>query len=67
MPVTDIILSVGYENNSYFHRRFREKYHMSPKEYRMEYKRTGEAPIQETGRRKSFFQEKEWFGGKEER
>lgn len=35
LSVSDIVLAVGYENNSYFHRRFREKYSMSPKEYRI--------------------------------
>lgn len=35
MSVSDIALAVGYENNSYFHRRFRERYSMSPKEYRI--------------------------------
>lgn len=34
LPITDIIYQVGYNNTSYFHRMFREKYHMSPKEYR---------------------------------
>lgn len=34
IPVTDIIESVGYDNTSYFYRRFREKYGVSPKEYR---------------------------------
>lgn len=34
IPVNDIAVSVGYENTSYFHRIFREKYHMTPKEYR---------------------------------
>lgn len=34
IPVTDIIYQVGYDNTSYFHRVFRKKYHMSPKEYR---------------------------------
>lgn len=34
MPVADIISAVGYENASYFYRRFREKYHMSPDAYR---------------------------------
>lgn len=34
LPVTSIIYSVGYDNTSYFHRIFREKYHMSPKVYR---------------------------------
>ena len=34
LPVSDIIYHVGYDNTSYFHRVFREKYGMTPKEYR---------------------------------
>ncbi len=34
LSVSDIAAAVGYENNSYFYRRFREKYGISPKEYR---------------------------------
>ncbi len=34
LPVEDIIAAVGYENTSYFYRRFREAYGVSPKEYR---------------------------------
>lgn len=34
LPVSDIIESVGYDNTSYFYRRFKEKYGMGPKEYR---------------------------------
>lgn len=34
IPVTDIIEMVGYDNTSYFHRIFKEAYHMSPKQYR---------------------------------
>lgn len=34
IPVTDIIESIGYDNTSYFYRKFRERYGMSPKEYR---------------------------------
>lgn len=34
LPVTDIIFAVGYDNTSYFHRIFKEKYNMSPFEYR---------------------------------
>ncbi|MGN0593393.1 MAG: AraC family transcriptional regulator [Ruminococcus sp.] len=34
LPVNDIIAAVGYENNSYFYRQFKEKYAVSPKEYR---------------------------------
>ncbi len=36
LPVTDIIYAVGYDNTSYFHRIFREKYGMTPFEYRKE-------------------------------
>ena len=35
LTVEKIIASVGYDNSSYFHRKFREKYGMSPNEYRM--------------------------------
>lgn len=35
LPVEDIIAAVGYENTSYFYRRFRERFGMSPKEYRL--------------------------------
>lgn len=35
LSVADIIAAVGYENSSYFHRQFREKYGMTPKEYRL--------------------------------
>lgn len=34
LSVLDIIESVGYDNTSYFYRKFREKYGVSPKEYR---------------------------------
>ena len=34
LPVTEIVARVGYENNSYFHRRFRDLYGMSPREFR---------------------------------
>lgn len=34
LPITDICAAVGYDNTSYFHRIFRDYYHMSPKEYR---------------------------------
>lgn len=37
VPVEDIILQVGYENSSHFHRLFREAYGMSPKAYRKGY------------------------------
>jgi YesN/AraC family two-component response regulator len=34
LTVADIIAVVGYDNTSYFHRIFKEKYHMTPKQYR---------------------------------
>ncbi|MFA9379174.1 MAG: AraC family transcriptional regulator [Lachnotalea sp.] len=34
LPITDIIYRVGYDNTSYFHRIFKDKYQMSPKQYR---------------------------------
>lgn len=34
LPVSDIIESVGYDNTSYFYRKFRERYGVSPREYR---------------------------------
>lgn len=36
MSVMDIGLSVGYENMSYFHRIFQDKYGMTPRKYRVE-------------------------------
>ena len=35
LAVNDIAYSVGYENTSYFHRAFREKYGVTPKHYRL--------------------------------
>ena len=34
LPISDIIAAVGYENGSYFHRVFREKYHVTPRSFR---------------------------------
>lgn len=34
LPIADIVASIGYDNTSYFYRKFKEKYGMSPKEYR---------------------------------
>ncbi len=34
MPVTEIANYVGYENVSFFYKKFKEAYHCSPKEYR---------------------------------
>ena len=33
-PIGDIIILVGYENSSYFHKEFKKRYGMTPKEYR---------------------------------
>jgi len=35
-PVAEIIRMVGYDNTSYFHRKFKERYGMSPKEFRQQ-------------------------------
>jgi len=35
IPITDIIESVGYENSSFFFRKFKETYGVSPKKYRV--------------------------------
>lgn len=35
MSVSEIMNAVGYENSSYFYRMFREKYGVSPREYRI--------------------------------
>lgn len=37
MPVSEIISAIGYENSSYFYKRFNEMYGMSPKEYRLKH------------------------------
>jgi AraC-like DNA-binding protein len=34
LPVGDIIIAVGYENTSFFHNQFRERYHCSPFRWR---------------------------------
>lgn len=34
LPVADIIIAVGYDNTSYFHRIFKEKYSVTPKQFR---------------------------------
>lgn len=34
LPVAEVALAVGYENTSFFYRRFKEIYKVSPKEYR---------------------------------
>ena len=39
LPISDIISAVGYENSSYFHRVFRERYHMTPRNFRISNKK----------------------------
>lgn len=34
LSVADIVNNIGYENNSYFHKKFREIYGFSPANYR---------------------------------
>ena len=34
LPIGDIILAVGYENTSFFHNQFKERYHCSPFRWR---------------------------------
>lgn len=34
LPVSDIIQSAGYDNTSYFYTKFKERYGISPGEYR---------------------------------
>lgn len=38
LTIADIMAAVGYENSSYFYRKFHEKYKLSPREYRMMHK-----------------------------
>lgn len=38
LTIADIMAAVGYENSSYFYRKFHEKYKLSPREYRMVHK-----------------------------
>lgn len=42
MSVLDVGQAAGYENQSYFHRIFKERFHMSPKKYRTEKTRVQE-------------------------
>ena len=35
LPISDVIAAVGYENNSYFHRVFKEHYQMTPRAFRV--------------------------------
>ncbi len=42
LPVGDIIIAVGYENTSFFHNQFRERYHCSPFRWRRTRRQQGE-------------------------
>lgn len=45
-PIEQIIVDVGYENSSHFHRLFREEYQMTPREYRKKYTgQEGDSPV----------------------
>ena len=35
LPISDVIAAVGYENNSYFHRVFKERYGVTPRAFRV--------------------------------
>ena len=38
LPVEEIVVAVGYENQSYFYRQFKSRYGMTPRKYRLEHK-----------------------------
>ncbi|WP_343208038.1 AraC family transcriptional regulator [Anaerolentibacter hominis] len=44
LPVNHIVTAVGYENNSYFYRRFLECFGLTPKEYRIKYREKDNVP-----------------------
>lgn len=39
LSIEEIIVAVGYENQSYFYRKYKEKYGMTPRDYRMKNKK----------------------------
>ena len=41
MPISGIIAAVGYENTSYFYKKFRQQYHTTPNEYRKSHRNKG--------------------------
>lgn len=45
LSINDIIAAVGYENNSYFHRVFKERYHMTPRAFRAENRTNGQVHL----------------------
>lgn len=38
LSIEEISIAVGYENQSYFYRKFKNRYHKTPRQYRMEHK-----------------------------
>ena len=38
LPVEEIAINVGYENQSYFYRQFKARYEMTPNQYRIIHK-----------------------------
>lgn len=42
-PICEIVEASGYQNNNYFYRLFRERFHMTPAEYRTRYWLLGES------------------------
>lgn len=45
LAIVDIIAAVGYENSSYFHRVFKERYHMTPRAFRIENSKKGQVRL----------------------
>lgn len=45
LPIHDIIAAVGYENNSYFHRVFKERYQMTPRAFRVKNRKEGKVRL----------------------
>ena len=45
LPISDVIAAVGYENNSYFHRVFKERYHVTPRAFRLENKKSDQVRL----------------------
>ncbi len=39
LPVEEIALNIGYENQSYFHRQFKMRYNITPRRYRLVHRR----------------------------